>query len=101
MYVYLDTAGHEADSVRDTVRDKEIERLEDHIASLERQLEESNVRDRENRRTIIALASRIPGLESPASRSEDPQEEEPSTEAESPDTTTARQRSWWRRLFGS
>jgi predicted ArsR family transcriptional regulator len=96
VFVYLDTSrsdGQEEDSVRDTVRDKEIERLVNHIASLERQLEESNVRDRENRRTIIALTSRIPELESPENVAAPRQSEEPPAEAESPENQSSRP--WW------
>jgi hypothetical protein len=35
------------------------------IESLERQLEQANERDRENRRIIAALTSRIPEIEAP------------------------------------
>jgi hypothetical protein len=49
------------------------------IDSLERQLEEANERDRENRRIIAALTSRIPAIEAPTDERESPQsaQEEP------------------------
>jgi len=109
VFVYLDSVVTEAD----TVPDKEIERLEDHIASLERQLEESKLRDRENRRIIIALTSRIPELEA----SQEPRES-PTPSPEASEGSEARSHgdthtggaqegaehtervSWWRRLLG-
>ena len=106
VYVYLDSAVTEADTVPDIVPDKEIERLEDHIASLERQLEESNVRDRENRRIIIALTSRIPELEASQEPRESPTPSPEASEGTTPQPERvaseepAQCRPWWRRMFG-
>ena len=67
--------------------------------SLERQLEQANERDRENRRIIAALTSRIPAIEAP----EAPDSPVP---ADTPNAATAEAqeggepRSWWRRMFG-
>jgi len=74
--------------------------LEDRIASLERQLTEANERDRENRRIIAALTSRIPELEAPSEPRESP---ETATEQEAeprPGGQVGAQRPWWSRWFG-
>lgn len=86
-----------------------VENLEDAVAHLRRQLEQANERDRENRRIIAALTTRIPEL--PSTR----EHNSPSDESESPvlpaegegsDTTTvpneqkpAQRRSWLYRFF--
>ena len=78
--------------------------MQDRIDSLERQLEEANERDRENRRIIVALTSRIPAIEAPAS----PEERESDVSPGPSDTPTEApteaqegvQRPWWRRVFG-
>ena len=86
-----------------------VENLEDAVAHLRRQLEQANERDRENRRIIAALTTRIPEL--PSTREHDG----PSDESESPllpaegegsGTTTvsneqepAQRRSWLYRFF--
>jgi hypothetical protein len=44
-----------------------VEVLRDQIGDLRAQLEQANERDRENRRIIAALTSRIPAIEAPAS----------------------------------
>jgi hypothetical protein len=44
--------------------------MQGRIDSLERQLEEAAERDRENRRIIVALTSRIPAIEAPREASE-------------------------------
>ncbi len=83
-----------------------VEALRQQIASLERQLEVSNEANRENRRIIAALTSRIPQLEAPR---DEPQAPETSAEdperVETPDRDedpqeAAERRSWWRRIFG-
>jgi hypothetical protein len=78
------------------------------IATLREQLEAERDANRENRRIIAALTSRIPELE-PASSSE-PREsptagpEEPERAEPRPSTGGAQEpaqpRSWWRRVFG-
>ncbi len=91
------TAGQPTDRT-----DALIAELQDRVRSLE----EAN---RENRRTIIALTSRIPQLEAPASEAtearESPQtvEEEPEGSEPRPATVESQegaQRPWWRRVFG-
>ncbi len=84
-----------------------VEALRQQIASLERQLENSNEANRENRRIIAALTSRIPQLEAPQDEPGGPQttSEEPE-KAESQDRPAEAQeaterRSWWRRWFGA
>jgi hypothetical protein len=73
-----------------------IEELRDRVRSLE----ESN---RENRRIIAALTSRIPAIEAPEDASETPQprSDRPGS-AETPAEATERpqERSWWQRWFG-
>ena len=82
-----------------------ISQMQGRIDSLERQLEEAAERDRENRRIIVALTSRIPAIEAPQGASESPQtvEEEPERAEPRPATVEAQTVTpppWWRRLFG-
>jgi hypothetical protein len=76
------------------------------IDSLERHLEEANERDRENRRIIAALTSRIPAIEAPSeapAASETAEEQQGRGEPHSAtgDAQEAVQRRpWWRRVFG-
>ena len=76
-----------------------IDELHDRVRSLE----EAN---RENRRIIAALTSRIPAIEAPseppgASQSvvEEPERAEPRSGTGGPQEA-AQPRSWWRRMFG-
>lgn len=93
-----------------------IEALRDQVRFLERQLEEANTRDRENRRIIAGLTSRIPEIESPSDPLRNEQNRgqgssegnskgfgaEPSeANFESESVAPAAPRSWWRRIFGS
>src|SRR5215207_8604430 len=82
-----------------------ISQMQGRIDSLERQLEEAAERDRENRRIIVALTSRIPAIEAPPKPRESPQtvEEEPEsaeTRSDAPGAQEDVQRPWWRRVFG-
>jgi hypothetical protein len=86
-----------------------FEQMQARIDSLERQLELSGERDRENRRIIAALTSRIPAaeLEAPSEARESPQavEDEPSEAGaeprpDAPGAQERAQRPWWRRVFG-
>jgi hypothetical protein len=96
------------------------------IATLREQLEQANERDRENRRIIAALTSRIPAIEAPSEPRESPESPGPTEtpteaarEAQEPrvashgmhmpeagggplprDQQTASERPWWRRMFG-
>jgi hypothetical protein len=90
--------------------------MQDRIDSLERQLEEAAERDRENRRIIVALTSRIPAIEAPPGERESPEtveEQQGRGEArsgtveaqESSDSIGGRgsgtaRGSWWRRMLG-
>src|SRR5215211_2014434 len=81
-----------------------ISQMQGRIDSLERQLEEDAERDRENRRIIAALTSRIPAIEAPSEPRESPEtvEEEPERAEPRPTTVESQesvQRSWWRRVF--
>jgi hypothetical protein len=51
-----------------------LEALRDQIRDLRKQLEQANERDRENRRIIAALTSRIPAIEAPQEAAEPPSE---------------------------
>ena len=86
-----------------------ISQMQARIDSLERQLEEASERDRENRRIIAALTSRIPAIEAPSEPRESPEtvEEEQgrgephSDRVESPGAVhRSTGRSLWRRIFG-
>jgi len=75
------------------------------IESLEHQLEEANERDRENRRIIAALTSRIPALEAPSRERESPETAEGQQDRGEAHSATGgaqegEQRPWWRRVFG-
>jgi hypothetical protein len=107
-----------------------LEALRDQIRDLRDQLEQANERDRENRRIIAALTSRIPAIEAAASPEprESPSEatEQPGTVEPQPavggaqeprepsemhmpeagggplphDQQRPSERPWWRRMFG-
>jgi hypothetical protein len=79
--------------------------MQGRIDSLERQLEEAAERDRENRRIIAALTSRIPAIEAPqeASEAHETAEEQQGRGLPRSATEGAREgarRPWWRRMFG-
>jgi hypothetical protein len=84
-----------------------ISQMQGRIDSLERQLEEANERDRENRRIIAALTSRIPQLEAPREASEDPETAVDASEGAAPrpyapggqESVQRPWRSLWRRIF--
>jgi excisionase family DNA binding protein len=86
-----------------------ISQMQGRIDSLERQLEEAAERDRENRRIIAALTSRIPAIEAPQEAREAPETVEEqqgrgqphSDRVESPAAVhRSTGRSLWRRIFG-
>jgi predicted ATPase len=93
-----------ADQSRTTVN-QQGDRTDALIAELQdrvRSLEEAN---RENRRIIAALTSRIPAIEAPqeATGGAERAEEEPERAEPRPATVGAQegvQRPWWRRVFG-
>jgi len=81
--------------------------MQGRIDSLERQLEEAAERDRENRRIIVALTSRIPAIEAPQEASDAPETVEEVPERAEPRSATGGaqeegvQRPWWQRVFRS
>ena len=81
-----------------------IEDLREQVAYLREQLEEANERDRENRRIIAALTSRIPALEAPQESPEAAETVEEEPEGAEPRSAAGEaqegvRRSWWRRWF--
>jgi hypothetical protein len=78
-----------------------IEDLREEVAYLREQLQQANDRDRENRRIIAALTSRIPAIEAPSDERESPQtaREEPERAEPPPATGEAQEPAWrrWRR----
>jgi hypothetical protein len=83
-----------------------IEELKGRVHSLEYQLDQEREANRENRRIIAALTSRIPAIEAPSEARESPQTAEEEPERTSPRPATGgtqeatQRRSWWRRMFG-
>jgi hypothetical protein len=107
-YVYLDDA---PDAAHPQVEDEDsssplVESKDETIRLLREQLEQANERDRENRRIIAALTSRIPELEAPSGPREAPTEatEQPGRVEPQPAVQGAQEpaqpRAWWRRMFG-
>jgi excisionase family DNA binding protein len=110
VFVWLDAASDATqDAAQDTYRDASQDALlsakDETIAALREQLAQANERDRENRRIIAALTSRIPAIEAPSDERESPQtaREEPQRAEPGPDAPGAQEadrRPWWRRVFG-
>jgi hypothetical protein len=116
VWVLLDTDQDTASRVQDTDQPQSttsthISEMRARIASLERQIEQANERDRENRRIIAALTSRIPELpaaqeqaqerrESPETAESPGPRERPFTDEEREPQEAAQPRSWWSRIFG-
>jgi hypothetical protein len=107
VYVLLDHTSEDrttADQPR-TTGDQPDDRTDLLIAELQdrvRSLEEAN---RENRRIIAALTSRIPAIEASPDERESPQTVEEGPERAEPHPATGRaqegvHRPWWRRVFG-
>ena len=72
---------------------------EELIATLRDQLEAEREANRENRRIIAALTSRIPEIEASPETPEAPDTAEPRSATEEQQEQTS-QRPWWRRMFG-
>src|SRR5215218_11102007 len=110
VWVLLDTDQDAASKVHDTDQPQSdttalISAKDEMIAALREQLEQANERDRENRRIIAALTSRIPQLEAPSEAPGTPETPvgEPERAEPRPGTSEAQegvQRPWWRRMFG-
>jgi excisionase family DNA binding protein len=109
FYVYVDASTTAADASTDVSIDDRTDLLIAEMQDRIRSLEEAN---RENRRIIAALTSRIPPMEAPASP-ESPQAPETATEqpgrvepqaplegAQAEPSGATERRSWWRRMFG-
>ena len=106
VYVLLETdrARHTDDIPHDTPQALVVE-MRGRIESLERQLEQANERDRENRRIIAALTSRIPAIEAPqeapeAAETADEQQGRGEPYPDAPGAPEAVRRPWWRRVLG-
>ena len=85
--------------------DELIEELKGRVHSLEYQLGQEREANRENRRIIAALTSRIPAIEAPPDERESPQTVEEDRQRAEPRPTTVEaqegvQRPWWRRIVG-
>jgi hypothetical protein len=83
-----------------------IEELKGRVHSLEYQLDQEREANRENRRIIAALTSRIPAIEAPSEARESPEAsgEQQGRGEPRPDAPGAQegvQRPWWRRMFGN
>ena len=107
VYVYLDAGVDEGvDAISYPERDALISELRSHNATLQKQLEQANERDRENRRIIAALTSRIPAIEAPSEPRGGPETAESPGPRERPFTDeeriqeAAQPRPWCRRMFG-
>ena len=107
VYVLLEGTAEDrtTDDQPRTTGDQPNDRTDLLIAELQdrvRSLEEAN---RENRRIIAALTSRIPAIEAPSEARESPEtaEEEPERAEPRPATGSSQegiQRPWWRRMCG-
>jgi chromosome segregation ATPase len=111
VWVLLDVDQDATSKVQDTDQPQSdvtalISAKDETITALREQLEEANERDRENRRIIAALTSRIPAIEAPEEPLEDAEtfEEGPDSTTESHSATRGAQegvqRPWWRRIIG-
>ncbi len=111
VYVWIDVS--EADSRGPSPTGHEpspdlagrLQDLREEVAYLREQLQHANERDRENRRIIAALTSRIPAIEAPLEERESPEtvEEEPERaepRSDVPGPQEGAQRPWWRRVLG-
>jgi len=119
-WVYVDTS----ETVRDesqgqstTDRGELVGTLKDQVADLRARLDREQEANRENRRIIAALTSRIPEIEAPAAPAQEsapPESREEAAQEPADNAERARPRpagaeapaasesvSWWRRMFGS
>jgi hypothetical protein len=111
VYVLLDRDAEPSDEPSYKASDETsgvgpVQMLREHNQVLREQLDEAHAANRENRRIIAALTSRIPEIEAP--REARDAAETVSEDGEGADTPTDRgeretgvqRRSWWRRFFG-
>jgi hypothetical protein len=104
VYVDLnDVPNADANAVPHAGRNELVEELRDRVRFLEDQLEQANDRDRENRRIVAALTSRIPALEAPAAQESRESPESTGSARTPPDAGEGPQegarRPFWRRVF--
>jgi predicted DNA-binding protein YlxM (UPF0122 family) len=103
FYVYVDTSAAAADMSTEVPVDDRTDLLIAEMQDRIRSLEEAN---RENRRIIAALTSRIPAIEAPPEPSEAPREatEQPGRVEAQVQVGAAQEPTergpWWRRVFG-
>jgi hypothetical protein len=102
VWVLLDTDQDAASKVHDTDQPRSdatalISAKDETIAALREQLEQANERDRENRRIIAALTSRIPAIEAPETASEAQEGAEPRSDTVGPQERAQGRtgRPWW------
>src|SRR5215203_1569893 len=113
VWVLLDADQDAASRVRDTDQPQSdatalISAKDETIAALQEQLAQANERDRENRRIIAALTSRIPAIEAPPDAPDAPGPTETAEEQQSrgqphpdaPGPQEGTRRPWWRRVLG-
>jgi excisionase family DNA binding protein len=113
VFVWVDTAQDATqdtteDAYRETAQDALLSAKDETIAALREQLAQAHERDRENRRIIAALTSRIPAIEAPAddgapdARGTPKRGEEQQGRGDAPtETQGATSRPpLWRRIFG-
>lgn len=109
--VWLDDGGTGAGQRRDEPSEL-VEELRAQNAYLRARLEEADTRDRENRRLLAAALERMPELEAPQSPERSEAGDSSPTETSGgvrdqfatggPESAPQRrERSWWRRIFGS
>ena len=100
----LEAVGYDLTSVREMPDLVEV--LREQVEMLRVELEEAHAANREHRRIIAALTSRIPAMEAPQETRESPETAKSPGPRERPFTDEervqepAQPRSWWRRLFG-
>lgn len=103
LYVYIDTSTTYLDSSVDESKDtstvESLERLirsqQERIEDLREQLSSEREANRENRRIIAGLTSRIPQLEAPSEGREEAQES-PENDVGVEDRGEPEKRTWWR-----
>ena len=110
VWILLDTGRPRQDTDQDTGRPQSdstalISAKDETIATLREQLEQANERDRENRRIIAALTSRIPAIEAPSETPESPETVDEQQGRGEPHSATGGaqegvHRPWWRRMLG-
>src|SRR5688572_2526403 len=93
VWVLLDTDQDAASKIQDTDQPQSdvsalISAKDETIEALRGQLEEANERDRENRRIIAALTSRIPAIEAPQEATEAAETVEEAPERSEPHSAT-------------